>query len=493
MSLAKRFKTSISLRNRIFLAMTGLVVLSSFFMAIVTLYQYQEQSYDYHKTRLNRKELQLVKSLQNELRKSEESIDEEHLKTVFENEIYSIASIHNVDFSIYNLAGELLLQSNFIQENQPEELSSKPRLAADFQRQIIASESSVIIEPMNSDVGFFFSSYFKLRDIDYSPVAIVHLPYFEEDTFNKKELREFMIRISGVYFLLLIVALSLSYIVSTYITKNLKAIASVLSKTDFNAVNENIVLSAESAEIQILIDSYNKMIEALKSSAERLAKSEREQAWREMAKQVAHEIKNPLTPMRLQIQEFEHNYKQTEKIDPKELKEFAQTLIEQIDIMSNIATAFSDFAQFPKTKSSRIDLVAQSKRIIDLFNQVDIEFEHDTAQLEVTFDKDQWSRILTNLIKNAIEATEHQEQPYLAVKIRQTSNEVYIEVIDSGDGVQQELEERIFEPKFTTKNSGMGLGLAIVKKSIEYHGGQIQYSRREEARSCFKIQLPLNN
>jgi len=212
-----------------------------------------------------------------------------------------------------------------------------------------------------------------------------------------------------------------------------------------------------------------------------------------MAKQVAHEIKNPLTPMRLQIQEFEHNYKQTEKIDPKELKEFAQTLIEQIDIMSNIATAFSDFAQFPKTKSSRIDLVAQSKRIIDLFNQVDIEFEHDTAQVEVTFDKDQWSRILTNLIKNAIEATEHQEQPYLAVKIRQTSNEVYIEVIDSGDGVQQELEERIFEPKFTTKNSGMGLGLAIVKKSIEYHGGQIQYSRRDEARSCFKIQLPLNN
>ena len=116
-SNASFYKANISLRNRIFLAMTGLVVLSSFFMAIVTLYQYQEQSYDYHKTRLNRKELQLVKSLQNELRKSEESIDEEHLKAVFENEIYSIASIHNVDFSIYNLAGELLLQSNFIQEN----------------------------------------------------------------------------------------------------------------------------------------------------------------------------------------------------------------------------------------------------------------------------------------------------------------------------------------------------------------------------------------
>ena len=176
--------------------------------------------------------------------------------------------------------------------------------------------------------------------------------------------------------------------------------------------------------------------------------------------------------MRLQIQEFEHNYKQTEKIDPKELKEFAQTLIEQIDIMSNIATAFSDFAQFPKTKSSRIDLVAQSKRIIDLFNQVKIEFEHDTASVEVTFDKDQWSRLLTNLIKNAIEATEHQEQPYLAVKIRQDSDEVHIEVIDSGDGVQQDLEERIFEPKFTTKNSGMGLGLAIVKKALNITGGK---------------------
>ena len=97
------------------------------------------------------------------------------------------------------------------------------------------------------------------------------------------------------------------------------------------------------------------------------------------------------------------------------------------------------------------------------------------------------------MIKNAIEATEHQEKPYLAVKIRQTSNQVHIEVIDSGDGVQQELEERIFEPKFTTKNSGMGLGLAIVKKSIEYHGGQIHYSRSDEAQSCFKIQLPLNN
>ena len=194
--------------------------------------------------------------------------------------------------------------------------------------------------------------------------------------------------------------------------------------------------------------------------------------------------------MRLQIQEFEHNYKQTEKIDPKELKEFAQTLIEQIDIMSNIATAFSDFAQFPKTKSSRIDLVAQSKRIIDLFNQVDIEFEHDTAQVEVTFDKDQWSRILTNLIKNAIEATEHQEQPYLAVKTRQTSNEVYIEVIDSGDGVQQELEERIFEPKFTTKTAGMGLGLAMVKTIVLSYGGTIDIDQPKNGGAQFNMVFP---
>jgi len=208
------------------------------------------------------------------------------------------------------------------------------------------------------------------------------------------------------------------------------------------------------------------MIDELELSALKLAKTEREEAWRQMARQVAHEIKNPLTPMRLSMQSFKRNFNPHDPQIEERVNEFSKTIVQQIDNLSAIATAFSDFAKMPAQQNETLNAVEIIRLALDIFNENHIHFEPEEENIQIKFDRNQLIRIITNLVKNAIQATEHLENPNILVKISTEDDVVMISVEDNGSGIPLDMQERIFEPRFTTKSSGMGLGLGMVKK---YH------------------------
>ena len=225
----------------------------------------------------------------------------------------------------------------------------------------------------------------------------------------------------------------------------------------------------------------------------KLATSEREQAWREMAKQVAHEIKNPLTPMRLTVQNFQRKFDPTDEKIHRKVDEYSKTLIQQIDTMSSIASAFSNFAKMPAQQNETLNVVKIVKLALDIFNEEYIEFSSDTEEIIVKFDRTQLIRVVTNLVKNGIQAIPNKREPKIKVSVRTENNQVIITVSDNGAGVLEENKMKVFEPKFTTKTSGMGLGLAMVKNIVEMHKGTISFESEPNKGTTFKVTIPKEN
>jgi len=284
----------------------------------------------------------------------------------------------------------------------------------------------------------------------------------------------------------------LAYFLSTYITQSLKTISDKLRETSLNQKNEKIVLEANSKEINLLIKAYNGMVDELEQSAVKLAQSEREEAWREMAKQVAHEIKNPLTPMRLTVQSFQRKFDANDPDLKQKLKDYSETLIQQIDTMSAVASAFSNFASMPAQQNETLNVVEVVELALDIFNEEYLVFESDEKEIISKMDRTQLIRIITNLVKNAIQSIpENQENKSVLVSISRHPNDVVILVKDNGAGIEAQYIDRIFEPKFTTKNSGMGLGLGIIKNIIENYKGTITFESEYGKGTTFMVSLPL--
>jgi nitrogen fixation/metabolism regulation signal transduction histidine kinase len=253
--------------------------------------------------------------------------------------------------------------------------------------------------------------------------------------------------------------------------------------------NEKIVISNASKEVDSLVNSYNSMLDALEESIAKLARSEREQAWQEMAKQVAHEIKNPLTPMRLTVQSFQQRFDPNDPNIDKKVIDFSKIMIEQIDTMSKVANAFSNFATLPKLKLESVDLVEITRFSIDIFDPGTIKYSSSESQIIWDIDRTQWIRIMTNLLQNAIQSVPQDRDPEIRVHIEKQKEKLRIEIQDNGSGISEENIGKIFEPKFTTKTAGMGLGLAIVKNSLDSLGGKISYKTTENQGTKFIIEL----
>ena len=341
-----------------------------------------------------------------------------------------------------------------------------------------------------TDVGKFQASYSVLKNDVGEKYAILFFPYFQDVSFAESELNVFLSTLYQIYFIMLVVAIVLAYFISRYVTRSIETIRLKIGQAGLLKKNEKIYLSNATKEIDSLVNSYNKMIDDLEDSAERLAKTEREQAWQEMAKQVAHEIKNPLTPMRLTVQSFQKNSGLKGSDQNGKLNDFCDTLIEQIDTMSNVATSFSDFATLPKTQLEKTDIVDATKKVVEIFEQNNITLETSSENIFVKLDKEQWIRVMTNLIKNSIQAIPHDREPLINVKITENSKTVKVMVSDNGLGVSKINRDKIFEPKFTTKSDGMGLGLGIVRSIINSHRGKISYKSKSKKGTDFKISLP---
>ncbi len=475
-----------SLRSRIFISMILLVLIASVLIAGITVYQYHEQNRDYHDNRLERKEDQIKQSIHYTLKETTYPQTTDYLELIFQNEIYEIADVQNVNFNIYDLEGGLIKSSRPKFEND----SISNCLDAEVLNNLAQSARNRYVEENSAAGDKYQASYTYITDHRFKPIGILNLPYFEDNTFNDRELKEFLMRLGGVYFLMLLLAIALAYFISKYITRSLQTISDMLGQTDLTRRNEKIFIEEPGEEIGKLVGSYNSMIDELQQSAAKLARSEREQAWREMAKQVAHEIKNPLTPMRLSVQSFERKFDSEDPDIEKKVAEYSDTLIQQIDTMSSIASAFSNFAEMPAQQNETLNVVKIVRLALDIFNEDYIHFISDEEEIIAKLDRTQLIRVVTNLVKNAIQAVPEVAAPRILVSVASEESYIKISVADNGVGIADEFAEKVFEPKFTTKSSGMGLGLGMVKNIVETYKGEIGFTSQLGKGTVFTVRFP---
>ena len=480
-----KFKRQISIRFRIFIAMSSLVVIAFGGIAILTIPQYKEQSNKYHEQRLERKKSQLQRSISYVFQETPFGLNKAEIDSIFKEKIFQIADVQNVNFSIYSLDGNLL-NSTIID-------SVKNKISDSILKKLNQSKNLSIIQKTTIGKIQYRSSYSLVLDTFSNPIWILNLPYYDDDTLNTYELDSFIIIFGEVYFLILIIAIIFSYLISVYITKSLSEIGKKIKLTRLDKTNTKIQIKARSNEVNILVESYNKMVGMLNESVEKLSKSNKEQAWREMAKQVAHEIKNPLTPMRLSVQSFQRNFDINDSEIDTKLDEFSKTIIQQIDTMSTIASAFSNFAEMPAQQGEKINIIETTRLALKIFKEKHIMFNSEHSNIQVSIDRTQMVRIITNLIKNAVEACGLIEDPLIQVNIKKTNKKVVIDISDNGIGISKEIKSKIFEPKFTTKTSGMGLGLGMVKNLVSSYDGSISFKSKINLGTSFLISFPISS
>ena len=481
-----KFPKRISFRTRLFIVMIGMLIIAGLMILGTTTIQYESQRENYHLGRLARKEIQIKRHIDYLTSKHDLSKKPINLWKEYSSDFEKINTIHNVQYSLFTIDGDPI----FIYHTPLEVVANNYRLGDVLLDKIKTSENGSYIEHYKSEIDNFHASYNILKDELNNPYAILFFPYFEDVSFSENELNTFIENlISDIYSTANRCNFN-SIFLSRFVTRSLETIRIRMGQMRLEKKNEKIYLKNATREINSLIISYNKMVDDLEESAEKLAKTEREQAWQEMARQVAHEIKNPLTPMRLTIQSFQKQYDPNDPENEQKLKDFSSLLIQQIDTMSEVAEAFSDFASLPKPKMKKADLVEVTKMAVSIFDKKHIIFSSNKSQIFHKLDKTQWIRIITNIVQNALQSVPKERNPIIGVQLSSETDKTILSITDNGDGISHEIKDKIFEPKFTTKTSGMGLGLGIVKKIIESHKGSIEYISKNRKGTTFTITLP---
>jgi nitrogen fixation/metabolism regulation signal transduction histidine kinase len=406
-------------------------------------------------------------------------------------ELINLSNIFRTDINIYGINGDLIA-------------TSRPEIY----------EKGLISTKMNADAFFELDSRFRIEftqpekigslsylsayrpifnDASTQYIGFINLPYFTRQDSYRQEITTLIVAFVNLYVILFLASIIVAVFIANQITKPLTLIRDNLRKMQLGKRSEPISY-VRNDEIGSLVKEYNKKVDELAASAELLARSERESAWREMAKQIAHEIKNPLTPMKLNIQ-----YLQRLKNDPKEmdanLEKVTRILIEQIDSLSSIATEFSSFAQIPTARNQVFNVAEQLRKVIDLFethekSDIRIEFKGQ-EEILVNADREQFSRAVINLVKNAIQSIPPKQNGIIQIHTERVTDFVQIRIHDNGIGIPEELQEKMFSPSFTTKSSGMGLGLAIVKNIVENFKGHIWFETNPGAGTTFFIEIPI--
>jgi two-component system nitrogen regulation sensor histidine kinase NtrY len=336
------------------------------------------------------------------------------------------------------------------------------------------------------------AAYVPLRNLKHQTVAYLQLPYFSNAADYTEQIGSLLNIMINVYALVFIAIGLFAVIIARQITAPLNFIQQSLSRTIYGKKNEPIKWERND-EIGALVAEYNKMIAALENSAQKLAQSERETAWREMAKQVAHEIKNPLTPLKLGLQLLDKSWKDKDPKFDLKFERFSKSFVEQIESLSSIASEFSAFAKMPDTRIERINIFDMLGQAVTIFKQMDnvtILMQIPEMPFYIKADRDQLLRCFNNLLKNAIEATPPDTQCVIEINYLTTSKNILLTIKDNGSGIPDGMREKIFEPNFTTKSSGTGLGLAFVKNSIENANGKVWFETTADVGTTFYLSFP---
>ncbi len=478
---------TLSLRRRIFLSMLFITTFSTILITVVSLIHFRYEAKEYHEERLSRKENAIKEHIEYILQTTKYPLTSENVRNIFKARIHELSDIHSLEINFFDLNGKLILSS------KTDLKKKKLKIQAEILKNLKnSSEKRIVITKAKENETYIKSSYSYIKDTDFKNLAIINIPYEENSDFYNQEAENFLTRYTQVFGIMFIISILISYLLSSTITKSISQISEKLGITQLNERNQKLKLQPGNQEINGLILAYNNMVDTLEESAQKLAQSEREHAWREMAKQVAHEIKNPLTPMRLTIQSFQRKFDINDPNISQKIHDFSETLIQQIDTMSTVASAFSNFANMPTQQNEQLNLVQVCKTAIEIFNEDYVDFKTSENEIYTLFDRTQLTRIVTNLVKNAIQSIpENQEIKSVVVEILKEDTNFVLKISDNGIGISTENQAYIFEPKFTTKNSGMGLGLAIIKKIIENYNGSITFKSEEEKGTLFTVKLPI--
>lgn len=339
----------------------------------------------------------------------------------------------------------------------------------------------------------YLSAYVPFENSEGTLLAYLNLPYFVKQKELQASLSALIVTIINIYVILILITIVITILISDQITRPLELLQLRFRELKLGARFEQIQYKRKD-EIANLVGEYNRMVVELQRSIDLLARSERESAWREMAKQIAHEIKNPLTPMRLSVQHLQKSWNDKRENQEEYLKNITSTLIEQIDNLSSIATEFSNFAQMPATKIEEVDLIEVIKNTVDLLkgdHDYELNFTSEIQKVAIKSDKEQLSRLFLNIIKNAIQSVPDDRKGEINVKVDKTKTQVLVWISDNGKGIPDDIKPKMFMPNFTTKSSGMGLGLAIVKNILDQLGGEISFETELEKGTTFKMAFPL--
>ncbi len=475
--------------TRIQLTIISILLISLIFVAGITIYftveQYSKKYYESFGEKLQSVYLELYSNLSTESKLTYIWHSDEYSN--LESLLRHLSNLFATDIHLYNTDGRLLATSR-------SEIFEKGLIGniinpyAFYQ----LSKNNKIEFVQNERLGKqkYFSIYTPLVNKAGNIIAYINLPYFTQQDKLSNEITSILLAIINIYLIIIIIAISTAVVIARKLTRPLQIIQESIAQMRLGKGNVKIRYKGND-EIANLIHEYNKKVEELEHSAELLSKTERELAWREMAKQVAHEIKNPLTPMKLSIQQLQRRFAENKQIDEQYITRITQTLIEQIDNLSSIASAFSQLAQMPKPKKEKIEINSIIKTTCDLFKTHGIHFHLnlDKQPCYIIADKEQLQRVFINLITNAVQAVETNDEKIIRITSK-LNNKLIIEIEDNGIGVDPEKVNKLFQPNFTTKSSGSGLGLAISKSIIEYIGGSISYEPAFPKGSRFIIKLP---
>jgi len=476
-----------SFRQRINFAMAGMMTASLIIIGLLTVY-YVINSHNHRNSSLITEKSRSVQAeLERQLghRSQLEITDRPLLFPILSD----LSQVFFTDINVYGMDGRLLS-------------SSRPRVFKDgFMAQMMDPAAytamrfgfhSSLIQTENIGRLEYQTAYLPFRNTQGDIIAFLSIPYFGRQYGLQQEILSLLAPLIDIYVFLILLGVIVALFISNRITEPLRIIRQSLRELRLEGGNRAIRWDSGD-EIGELVQEYNRTLDELVRSAERLARSERESAWREMAKQVAHEIKNPLTPMKLSIQMLERSYRDGAPDLGERIERMSRTLIEQIDTLSHIATEFSSFAQMPRSERVLFDLRELLLNVAELNQgqgaEIDTELPAD-GPCTVHADREQMLRVFNNLVRNALQAIPAGREGRIVIGLRADDGRWTATVRDNGSGIPEELRENVFVPNFTTKSGGMGLGLAMCRRMVENADGHIRFETESDKGTVFFVTLP---
>ncbi len=473
------------LRNRVFIGFLTICILSVITSAALSFIILRDNAKKQSKTDMQNKSEALMSSLDYAL--SHSQVQTYDIPEVLENKIYEIADINKHDIIIYDLKG------NYILSNKDPNLVTQKRMPADVIKAIQKNGKQYDDKSYDDKLkATIVSSYMVLKNNMLEDIAYVYFPYYHNESAYMSVFKQYFAYIIGVNFLIILFSIWLSWIISNNLTEAIVRFTSMISRINLFDKNLHPIKYYKNDELNALVKAYNKMIAEIADQRERLSYIEKQSAWQEMAKQVAHEVKNPLTPMKLMMQNFERKFDPNDPNIASKVKNLSEVVIGQIDVISRVASAFSEFAQLPEKKDEEISLNKEVKNVLTIFSDENIFVHANQENIMMKIDKDYFTRIITNLVTNASQAKSDGRKSVINVDLEKIEKRVRITVEDNGIGISKDKLNKIFDPNFTSKNSGMGIGLTMVKRMIEDYNGTITVVSEEDKGATFTISMPYN-